>query len=291
MAGPPSTPGKPDDRDLVKSWPLPFSVGLVLLGFASNSLLCRAALGSGQADALSFSAIRLATGCAALALIAAWKEGTIRIRPRAGASLALAAYVLGFSLAYRSLSAGTGALLLFGAVQVTMLGAARLRGEAFPPKKWLGATMAFAGLLVLTIPRADRPPLMAALAMAGAGFAWGVYSLMGRGSASPWADTLGSFAGAGLIALAGLALPHARHLSARGLLLATLSGTLASGATYSLWYAVLPRLGALRAAVVQLAVPLITAAAATLFLKEIPGLGWFIAAALTLSGIALAARN
>ena len=275
----------------MKAWPLPLSVCLVLAGFASNSLLCRAALGSGQADALSFSAVRLGTGCLALALITGWKEGRVRLRPRAMPSLALAAYVLGFSLAYRSLSAGTGALLLFGAVQVTMLGAARFRGERFSAAKWVGAALAFAGLVALTLPRADRPPLIAALSMAGAGIAWGLYSLLGRGSTSPLADTAGSFTGAALLALAALALPQARHLSARGLLLATLSGTLASGATYSLWYAVLPRLGALRAAVVQLAVPLLTAAAATLFLGEIPGLGWFIAASLTLSGIALATRG
>lgn len=271
--------------------PLAFAVPLVLAGFAANSLLCRAALSGGEADAVSFTALRLATGVAALALLVRLQRGAWRVpRPRAGRSAALAVYMLGFSLAYRSLSAGAGALLLFGAVQVTMLGIARAKGEAFPVRKWMGAALAFAGLLVLTLPKASRPPALAALAMAAAGAAWGVYSLMGRASTEPLADTLASFAGAGLIAAAAFLVPAAHHLSTRGVLLASLSGALASGATYALWYAVLPRLGALRAGVAQLAVPVITAAAATLFLGEVPNLGWFAAAALTLSGIALASR-
>ena len=274
-----------------RSLPLALAVPLVLAGFAANSLLCRAALSGGEADAVSFTAVRLATGIAALALLARLQRGGWRFpRPRLGRSAALAIYMLGFSLAYRSLSAGAGALLLFGAVQVTMLGLARVKGEAFPARKWLGAALAFAGLLALTLPKASRPPVLAALSMAAAGAGWGVYSLLGRASAEPLADTLASFAGAGIAAAAAFLLPMAHHLSPRGLLLAGLSGALASGATYALWYAVLPRLGALRASVAQLAVPLITAGAAALVLGEVPGLAWFIAAALTLSGIALASR-
>ncbi len=273
-----------------KAWPLHLAVALVLVGFASNSLLCRAALGGGHADAASFTVLRLGSGALVLALLMrgqgiGWRAlGPVRL----GSALALAAYALGFSFAYRSVGAGSGALLLFGAVQVTMLGAALLRGEKFSLVKGFGAVLAFAGLLVLTLPGAQAPPLLGALAMLGAGVAWGAYSLLGRGSAKPVADTFLSFAGAALIALPTLALTPQRVLSAKGLLLAILSGTLASGATYSLWYAVLPRLGVLRAAVVQLVVPLLTAAAAVLLLGESPGLTWFIAAALTLSGIALA---
>jgi drug/metabolite transporter (DMT)-like permease len=277
---------------LLKRLPLPLASVLVLAGFAANSLLCRAALGSGRADAASFTVLRLASGVLALALFLRLERGGWSLpRPHAGRAVALAAYMLGFSLAYRSLSAGTGALLLFGAVQVTMLGAARFRGESFSAAKWTGAAMALAGLLVLTLPRADRPPLAAALSMAGAGAAWGVYSLMGRASAQPLADTLGSFMGAALIALLALAVPAVHHMTGPGFALAVLSGSLASGAAYTLWYAILPRLGAIRAGVIQLAVPLLTAGAATLFLGEIPGLGWVLAAALTLSGIALASRS
>ncbi|HET8901378.1 MAG TPA: DMT family transporter [Holophagaceae bacterium] len=276
---------------LLKRLPLPLAAALVLAGFAANSLLCRAALGSGRADAASFTLVRLASGALALALLLRLDQGGWSLpRPRAGRALALAAYMLGFSFAYRSLSAGTGALLLFGAVQVTMLGVARFRGEPFSTTKWTGAAMALAGLLVLTLPRADRPPIAAALSMAGAGAAWGIYSLMGRASLQPLADTLDSFMGATLIALTAFAFPLVHHMSGSGLALAALSGSLASGAAYTLWYTILPRLGAIRAGVIQLAVPLITAGAATLFLGEIPGLGWFLAAALTLSGITLASR-
>jgi drug/metabolite transporter (DMT)-like permease len=157
--------------------------------------------------------------------------------------------------------------------------------------KWLGAAMAFAGLLVLTLPRADRPPIAAALSMAGAGAAWGIYSLMGRASTQALADTLGSFLGAALLALLAFAVPALHHMTGLGLALAAVSGALASGAAYALWYAILPRLGAIRAGVIQLAVPLITAGAGTVLLGEIPGLGWSLAAALTLSGIALASRS
>ena len=276
--------------DAGRRWPLPLLVGLVLVGFASNSLLCRAALGQGLASPGSFTALRLASGFGMLTVLAAADAGALRPHPRLGPSLCLAVYALGFSLAYRQLSAGTGALLLFGAVQVTMLAAARFKGEAFGFRKGMGAGLAFAGLLVLTLPRADRPPLVAALSMAAAGAAWGIYSLLGRGSSQPLRDTCGNFAGAALIALPMLLLRDQRALTARGALLAILSGTLASGATYALWYRVLPRLGAYRAAVVQLTVPVLTAVAGTLLLGEVPGLGWVLAAALTLTGVALAAK-
>lgn len=271
-------------------WPLPLLVALVLAGFASNSLLCRAALGSGLASAGSFTALRLGSGFLVLAGLVWSKEGAAPPRPQLAPSICLAVYALGFSLAYRQLSAGTGALLLFGAVQVTMLAAAWWKREAFSPLKWLGAALAFSGLLALTLPRADRPPAMAALAMAAAGAAWGLYSLIGRRSSRPLADTCANFAGAALLASPLLLVQAQRGITPRGLLLAALSGTLASGATYALWYRVLPRLGAYRAAVVQLVVPVLTAAAGTFLLAELPGFGWYVAAALTLGGVAIAAR-
>ncbi len=269
--------------------PLALGVPLVLLGFAANSLLCRAALATSAADAASFTALRLGSGCLVLAgLEALRKEGFTRLR--LGPALALAAYAFGFSWAYRQVSAGTGALLLFGAVQVTMLAVARIQGGALPWRKQLGAVLAFGGLVILCAPTATAPPWRGAASMLLAGAAWGAYSLLGRGSARPVADTAAAFLGATLLVLPALAVVPL-HLTVRGLLLAVLSGTLASAAAYSLWYAVLPRLGAVRAAVCQLAVPLVAAAGAALLLGELPGLPWFAAAALVLLGIGLAVRG
>lgn len=272
-----------------RPWPLVLTVPLVLLGFAANSLLCRAALSDASADPATFTAVRLGTGCVVLALIVGLR-GDGFARPRVGPSLALAAYAFGFSWAYRQVTAGTGALLLFGAVQVTMLLVARLQGGALPWRKWLGAAVAFAGLGVLCAPSAAAPPWQGALSMLLAGVAWGAYSLLGRGSTRPVADTAASFAGAALLALP-LLFQGNLHLTPRALVLATVSGTVASGAAYSLWYSVLPRLGAARAAVCQLAVPLLTAAGAALLLGELPSLLWAIAAVLVLAGIGLVLRS
>ncbi|HJV88688.1 MAG TPA: DMT family transporter [Holophagaceae bacterium] len=262
----------------------------MLAGFSANSLLCRAALSGGRADAVPFTALRLGSG--ALALLLLMGEGRVDLAERfhAGRALALAAYAFGFSMAYRVLGAGTGALLLFGAVQATLLSLALLRGESFPPRRRAGALLAFLGLLVLCLPTAQRPGLMAALAMLGAGAAWGVYTWLGKASQRPLVDTGVAFLGAALLALPLVALTSHRRMTTSGALLAAVSGALASGATYALWYAVVPRLGAVRAAVVQLAVPPLTALVAVAWLGEVPGPAWFAAAALTLGGIALAVR-
>ncbi len=262
----------------------------MLAGFSANSLLCRAALGGGQADAVTFTTLRLVSGAGVLLALMGRDRSELRSRLHPGRALALAAYAFGFSLAYRALSAGTGALLLFGAVQATLLTLALMRGDALPARKKVGALLAFAGLLVLCLPTAQRPSLGAALAMVGAGAAWGLYTWLGKGSTRPLMDTGGAFLGAALLALPILGLATSRLLTPTGALLAVLSGGLASGATYALWYAVVPRLGAVRAAVVQLAVPPLTALVAAAWLGEVPGAPWFVAAALTLGGIALAVR-
>jgi drug/metabolite transporter (DMT)-like permease len=267
------------------------ATALVLAGFSANSLLCRAALGGGQADAATFSLVRLGSGALALFLFLGADRRGLPASFRPARAVALAAYVLGFSFAYRALTAGTGALLLFGAVQVTLLTLAFLGGEIPSLRRGLGAALAFSGLLVLCLPTAHRPPLGAAAAMVGAGGAWGCYTWLGRGSARPLMDTTAAFLGAAVFAVP-VFLAHSGHvLTLRGSCLALLSGVLASGATYALWYAVVPRLGALRAAVVQLAVPPLTAAVAAAWLGEVPGLPWFAAAALTLGGIALATTS
>lgn len=262
----------------------------MLMGFSANSLLCRAALGGGGADALTFTTLRLASG--ALMLLLLMGKGRVELRSRfhLGRAVALAAYAFGFSVAYRALSAGTGALLLFGAVQATLLSLALLKGEVFPVRKKAGALLAFTGLLVLCLPTAQSPSLGPALAMLGAGAAWGVYTWLGKGATRPLVDTGGAFLGAAALALPLLALASGRLLTITGAMLAVLSGAIASGATYALWYAVVPRLGAVRAAVVQLAVPPLTAFVAVAWLGEVPGPAWFAAAFLTLGGIALAVR-
>lgn len=270
------------------TWPLPLALALVLVGFSANSLLCRAALGGGMADAATFSLLRLGSGALALLLFLGKDRAALLSAIHPGRALALAAYVLGFSFAYRALTAGTGALLLFGAVQATLLGLALLNGEALSAPRGVAASLAFAGLLVLTLPTARRPEAWAARSMLGAGLAWGVYTWLGRGSTRILADTGAAFLGAALLALLPFLLAPVRHLTSTGALLALLSGALASGATYALWYAVVPRLGAVRAAVVQLAVPPLTAAVAAAWLGEVPGAPWFLAAALILGGIALA---
>lgn len=243
---------------------------LALLGFAANSLLCRLALRTGEIDAASFTAIRLASGALVLAALVAARTQRL---PRAGtwtSALALAAYAVLFSFAYLELSAGTGALLLFGSVQLTMITGALLRGERPAPLQWIGWLVALGGLVVLTAPGIDPPPPLAAALMLGAGIAWGIYTLRGRGVTDPLAATAGNFARALPIAIVLGVIAVAQHapLSPRGALLAIASGGLASGVGYSLWYAAVPTLGATRAAAIQLAVPVLTALTGIALLGE-----------------------
>nr|WP_153865478.1 MULTISPECIES: DMT family transporter [Myxococcaceae] len=249
---------------------------LALLGFAANSLLCRAALSGGAArsiDAASFTLVRLVAGALVLALLVRMRRQ--RERGQKGtwrSALALFAYAAGFSLAYVRIGAGVGALLLFGLVQLTMLTAGLVRGERPRALEWVGLAVALAGLLGLTLPGASAPDAVGALLMAGAGVAWGVYSLRGRGSTDPLAATAGNFLRGVPFALALwlLALPFAGapHATVKGLVLAAASGVLASGVGYSLWYAALPHLSSARAAIVQLSVPVLAAAGAVLLLHE-----------------------
>jgi drug/metabolite transporter (DMT)-like permease len=247
---------------------------LALLGFAANSLLCRAALenGASRIDAASFTTVRLVSGAAVLWLLLRVRGGTgAERRGSWGSALALFAYAAGFSLAYVRIPAGVGALILFGCVQATMLGMGLFRGERPRPLEWLGLAMALGGLLVLRLPGATAPDALGATLMAGAGVAWGVYSLRGRGNADPLAATADNFLRGvpmtlGLSVL-GLVL-EAPRVTPAGVGLAVASGALASGVGYSLWYAALPHLTAMRAAVVQLAVPVVAAVGGVLLLGE-----------------------
>ena len=259
-----------------------------LLGFAANSLLCRAALGGGSIDAASFTALRLASGAAVLALLA--RRAPDRRAGSWASAAALAGYAAAFSFAYLRLTAATGALILFAAVQATMLGWGIWRGERPRALEWLGFAIAAGGLVALTLPGLAAPDPLGGALMAAAGLSWGIYSLRGRGARDPLAVTADNFARtlplAAVLALGALTL--AGHATIRGAALAVASGALASGVGYSLWYAALPQLAATRAAIVQLSVPAVTAGAAVALLGEAMTPRFAVAATAILGGVALA---
>jgi len=261
---------------------------VAMLAFAANSLLCRLALQQDRIDPASFGAVRLLAGALVLALVMrALRQRVLGNGDWRSAAL-LFAYVALFSFAYVSLPAGTGALILFGAVQLSMLGAGLLAGERFAPMGWLGLALACAGLVVLLLPGAAAPSLFGAVLMAGAGVAWGGYSLRGRGAGDPLAATAASFIRAAPMGvMLALLFVLRLHADAVGVGLAIASGALTSGLGYVVWYAALRRLSALRAAVVQLSVPLIAAVGGVLLLGEDFSLRLGVAALAILGGIAL----
>src|SRR5689334_21820401 len=255
---------------------------LALCGFAANSLLCRAALRGEAIDAWSFTAVRLASGALVLGLLArTWREGSWV------SALALVAYAGLFSLAYLLIPAGVGALVLFSAVQATMIGGSLAAGRKPRAIEWCGIALALCGLGYLTLPGAGAPDARGLGLMACAGIAWGVYSLRGRSSTKPLGATSGNFARGALLVLPFAAF-SSFHASGRGLALACASGALASGLGYSLWYAALPGMSATRAALVQLSVPLLTAVAAVVLLREQPNERLLVSGLAILGGIALA---
>ena len=264
-----------------------------MVAFAANSVLARLALKTTAVDAATFTGVRLLAGAVVVAVV-------VRARGRRmggswPSAAALFVYAAAFSAAYLSLAAGTGALLLFGAVQLTMIGWGWVRGERLSALQGVGAVAALAGLVVLVAPGVQAPPLGAALWMAASGVAWGVYSLRGRGETDPAGATAGNFARAVPLA-AGLAL--AVTASGRGLVLdpagvgwAVLSGAGTSGLGYVAWYAVLPSLRAASAATVQLSVPVIAALGGVALLGEPVTARLALASAVTLGGIALVVRT
>lgn len=263
---------------------------IAMLAFAGNSLLCRMALGRDLIDAASFTTVRVASGAALLALLARWSVAgpVARTRIELRTVAALAAYMLCFSFAYRSLTTGTGALLLFGAVQLTMLAAALRAGERLPRSGWFGVALAVLGLVYLVAPGLAAPDPLGAVLMASAGVAWGVYSLLGRGGSDPLRATALNFAGAvPIVAIASLLSLRNQHWTSTGVLLAIASGALTSGLGYAVWYAALRELSATGAATVQLSVPVIAALGGALLLGEPAGWRLALASAATLGGIAI----
>jgi drug/metabolite transporter (DMT)-like permease len=263
---------------------------LALVAFALNSLLCRVALGAGAIDAASFTSVRLTAG--ALMLVALRQMLRREDARPAGGWLAAALlwlYALPFSLAYLGLGAGTGALILFGTVQTTMILAALRAGERPGAWEWIGLFGALSGLVWLVLPGLQAPPLVSSLLMVTAGVAWGFYTLQGRAGGDPLAQTARNFVRAAPLALAfNLLAWNSLHVSARGALWAVLSGVLASGVGYVIWYAALRGHTATSAAIVQLAVPLLAATGGVLLLDEQVTPRLLIAAALILGGVALA---
>jgi len=261
--------------------------------FAANSLLARAALGRGLADAGTFTGVRIVSGAAVLAILAALRPGRTGAGSW-GSAAALAGYALAFSLAYLRIGAGTGAFLLFAAVQVTMIGGGLREGRRPSAIQWAGVALALSGLALLARPGRGGGDLAGAALMAAAGVAWGVYSLRGRGAGDPVHVNAGNFARAAVLAAGAgaaawsLSTPVA---TAAGVLLAAASGAVASAGGYSLWYAALPSLGPTRAAAVQLSAPVIAAAAGVVLLGEAVTPRSVAASGAILGGVALALRE
>jgi drug/metabolite transporter (DMT)-like permease len=262
---------------------------LTMVAFASNSILCRLALGEHAVDAASFTAIRLLSGAAMLALILAYRTRNFslkKIDPLSASMLYL--YAVCFSFSYVSLSVATGALLLFGAVQLTMTVFAFAKGQRPGLQTWAGITTAFAGLVYLLLPGVSTPPFFSAFLMITAGIAWGVYTLRGKGAKQPLEATGWNFIGTIPLALLTMLVFHADiRLTTEGVILAIASGALASSLGYVIWYGVLPKIAPTSAATVQLSVPVIAAFGGVILVGEAVSPRLIIASLLVLGGIYL----
>jgi len=262
-----------------------------LLAFAANSIFCRLALAHGDLDPHTFTAVRLLSGALFLFCL-------LRMRQPGGAlggswkgGLALFLYAWLFSIAYVQLGAGVGALILFGAVQITMFAVSWLKGDRVLPQVLLGMLVAFAGLIALLLPGAHAPEPVSALFMVVSGIAWGAYSLLGRGSANPLADTAGNFLRSLPLLVISLLVGLFRtnlHIDISGLLYALGSGVLASGAGYAVWYGVLKQISAQQAATMQLSVPVIAALGGVVLLGEPLSLRLVLISAVVLGGVGMA---
>jgi len=261
---------------------------LAMIAFAGNSLLCRQALKHTAIDPASFTAIRLISGALILWLLVQMKQTDQAGRGNWPSAFALFVYAAGFSFAYISLSAASGALLLFGAVQVTMIGRGLWNGERLRALQTFGVLLAFGGLVGLLLPGLSAPPLIGASLMIGAGIAWGIYSLRGKGAGDPIRVTAGNFMRAVPITLIlSFIMINYATVDMAGVSYAVASGALASGMGYAIWYTVLPSLKNTSAASVQLSVPVIAALGGIVFLGEPLTLRLVLASIAILGGIAL----
>ncbi len=264
---------------------------LTLIAFAANSLLCRMALKETAIDAATFTSVRLLSGAAMLWLLMTWKKTPPLQHGSWRSGLALFLYAVALSFAYRSIDTGAGALMLFGAVQVTMLLAGYIAGERMTKVQVIGFIAAMVGLVILVSPGVEAPSVLDSSLMLMSGIAWGVYSMLGRGLSNPAAATAGNFLRAApyTIALSLLSLPWLQ-LDTRGMLLAALSGAVTSALGYVLWYRVLQHMRAMTASTVQLAAPVLAAIAGVMLLGEHFTRDLLIASVLILGGIWLVLR-
>ena len=261
---------------------------LALLAFAGNSLLCRLALTRTGIDAATFTSVRIVSGAVVLVLLVRFRTPRTPLAGSWPSAAALFAYAASFSFAYERLTAGTGALLLFGAVQATMISVGVVRGERLHAVQVAGLLLAYAGLIGLVLPGLAAPPFLSAALMLAAGAAWGLYSLRGRHAGDPTSVTAGNFLRAVPMALGvSLLFVQSQAIDTAGMLYAIASGALASGVGYAVWYTALRDLSATTAATVQLSVPVIAAAGGVLLLNEPLTLRLVATGAANLGGVAL----
>jgi len=271
------------------SWVVtPVYTVLALVAFAANSIICRMALGDASIDAASFTTIRLVSGALVLMLIVASREKDAGQRQAGSWTSAgmLFLYAVTFSFAYISLSVGTGSLILFGAVQATMILAGIWQGERLRPSEWCGLVIALSGLIYLLLPGLKAPSLSGGILMTTAGIAWGVYSLRGRGVANPTAVTANNFLrSVPMVLVVSVAAVSSMTISAKGVILAALSGGVTSSLGYVAWYSALRELTATRAAVAQLLVPVIAATGGVVILSEQVSLRLIVSAIMIIGGV------
>jgi len=261
---------------------------VALIAFAANSVLCRLALGDGAIDAASFTILRLLSGAIVLLMIISASSAKTDSSSKGSwsAGFMLFLYAATFSFAYTTLDTGTGALILFGSVQITMVLLSLISGARLHFTEWLGISIAFSGFVYLILPGVTTPSLIGFVLMTIAGIAWGIYTLMGRGSNSPLMDTgYNFFRTIPLVVILLIVTISNANYSAEGVFLAVLSGGIASGVGYTIWYIALGGLSGMQAAALQLLVPVIAAFGGVIFVSEEVTLRLIVSAALILGGI------
>ena len=267
-----------------------FTTSFALIAFAANSIFCRLALGERSIDASSFTVIRLFSGAVVLLIIMKLfgEKDAHGSKGSWSAASMLFIYAATFSFAYLSLDTGTGALILFGAVQLTMITIALISGDRLNLAEWIGVSVAFAGFVFLVLPAVTTPSFIGFVLMTTAGIAWGIYTLMGRQSKSPLSDTTYNFTRTlPLILVMGLFFIQNTSLTHKGVLLAVLSGAVASGIGYTIWYIALGGLSVTLAALAQLLVPIIAALGGVVFVSESLSIRFLLSASMILGGITL----
>ena len=261
---------------------------LAMTAFAANSLLCRMALVETDIDPASFTFWRLTSGALMLTLLVVMRNQKPLQEGNMASAIALFVYAAGFSFAYISMTTGAGALLLFGAVQVTMISWGLFKGERMSALQWGGFLLALIGLILLLLPNAAVPQLSSALMMLAAGIAWGVYSLKGKGAKFPIEATAGNFIRATLLALVLLVIFWTGgEFHAEGMAYAVASGAIASALGYALWYSILVHIAAIKAATLQLSVPVLAVFAGWLFLDEPVTLRIILSSLAVIGGVAM----